>query len=303
MSRTRAATMIVTAVACLAGGDARSEGPGVPKEKSKGAARGPTAEEFAALKQRVDEQQALLMRMTQQQNEILLRLLPRTERQGTGGTVGRVFPPQSPPPPEDEALPAARPKLATITGRVEVKGKPWGPIYVYVENVKEPLVDRNVEIVQKDRAFVPNVLVVQKGTRVAFPNADPFLHNVFSPSTTHPFDLGSYRQGDKAGAVRLFNPGVVEVLCNMHAKMRANVLVVPNRHHVKVSGDGSFRLESVPVGSRQLVAWTPDARPVTESVTLTPAGANVTFALQVRTAPPPRDKIGNPRASGYSQEE
>ena len=128
--------------------------------------------------------------------------------------------------------------------------------------MKEPPVDRSVEIVQKDRAFVPNVLVVQKGTRVAFPNADPFLHNVFSPSTTHPFDLGSYRQGDKAGAVRLFNPGVVEVLCNMHAKMRANVLVVPNRHHVKVSADGSFRLENVPVGSRQLVAWTPDARPV-----------------------------------------
>ena len=76
--------------------------------------------------------------------------------------------------------------------------------------------------------------------------------------------------------------------------MRANVLVVPNRHHVKVSGDGSFRLENVPVGWRQLVAWTPDARPVTESVTLRRAGANVTFALQVEAAPPPRDKIGQP---------
>ena len=70
----------------------------------------------------------------------------------------------------------------------------------------------------------------------------------------------------------------------MHAKMRANVLVVPNRHHVKVNADGSFRLENVPVGARQVVAWTPDARPVTESVTLTPAGASVNFALQVETA-------------------
>ena len=51
----------------------------------------------------------------------------------------------------------------------------------------------------------------------------------------------------------------------MHAKMRANILVVPNRHYVKVGGDGSFRLENVPVGARQVVAWTPDAKPVTPS--------------------------------------
>ncbi len=103
--------------------------------------------------------------------------------------------------------PVARPKLATITGRVEVKGKPWGPVYVYVENVKEALVDRNVEIVQKDRSFVPNALVVQRGTRVSFPNADPFLHNVFSPSPTHPFDLGSYQQGEKARRGQVVQPG------------------------------------------------------------------------------------------------
>lgn len=301
--------MIVTAVACLAGGDARSEG----QRKSRGAARAPTAEEFAALKQRVDEQHELLMRMSQLEGEhyeFLLRLLHSTGRSGTGAdTTGRVSStptalPPSPAAPEGDApsAAAARPKLATITGRVEVKGKPWGPIYIYVDNLKEPPVDRNVEILQKDRSFIPSVLVVQKGTRVAFPNADPFLHNVFSPSTTHPFDLGSYRQGDRAGAVRLFHPGVVEVLCNMHAKMRANVLVVPNHHHVKASGDGSFRLENVPVGARQLVAWTPDARSVTESVTLTAAGANVKFALQVDAAPPPMDKMGKLRPA-YRQEE
>jgi plastocyanin len=302
MSRQRATTIIVVAVAYLATGDARSEGPG----KSRGAARAPTAEEFAALKQRVDEQHELLMMLSFE----VRQLLQSTGRAGPG-----VAPPPAPRGgdvvgggggsggtggPVSVVLPVS--KLATITGRVEVKGKPWGPIYVYVENVKESPVDRSVEILQKDRSFIPNVLVVQKGTRVAFPNGDPFLHNVFSPSATQPFDLGSYRQGDAAGAVRLFQPGVVEVLCNMHAKMRANVLVVPNHYHVKASGDGSFRLENVPVGSRQLVAWTPDARPVTEAVTLTGAGANVKFALQVGPPPPRIDKDGKPR-SGYRQEE
>ena len=53
--------MIVVAVACLAAGDARSDAPRRPR----GAARAPTAEEFAALKQRVAAQRVLLMRLTQ----------------------------------------------------------------------------------------------------------------------------------------------------------------------------------------------------------------------------------------------
>ena len=209
------------------------------------------------------------------------------------------------PPPSAESEAAASPahvKAASITGRVDLRGKPWGPVYVYVENIKEPAVDRGAEIAQKDRAFVPSVLVVQRGTRVSFPNGDPFLHNVFSPSATQPFDLGSYRQGEKPGGVRLFTPGVIEVLCNMHAKMRANILVVPNRHHVRVNGDGTFRLENVPVGARQIVAWTPDAKPMTQTVALSPGGATASFVLQVEPAPPPIDKMGRPRAPYRSDE-
>jgi len=313
MSRRRAVMMIATALLCILGGDARSRAQG----KARAGGRGPTAAEFAALKHRVEEQNELLMRLTQlegQHYEFMLKLLQNNGRLPPGSpppALPQLSPsspsssspsssaPQAPPPsPESDtsSASATRSKLATITGRVDVKGKSWGPVFVYVENIKEPAVDRNVEIVQKDRSFAPNVLLVQRGTRVTFPNADPLLHNVFSPSPTQPFDLGSYKQGEKAGTVRLFTPGVVEVLCNMHAKMRANVLVVPSRHHVKVNGDGSFRLENVPIGTRQLVAWTPDARPMTQSVSLTAAGASVGFALQVEPAPPPMDKTGKPRA-------
>jgi plastocyanin len=310
--------MIAAAMLCWLGGDTRSQAQG----KARAGGRGPTAAEFAALKQRVDEQNDLIMRLTQlegQHYEMLLKWLQTNGRIPASALPTLSHPPASAPPPaspspspssspatppesDASSSPAARPKLATITGRVDVKGKSWGPTYVYVENIKEPAVDRNVEIVQKDRAFVPNVLLVQRGTRITFPNADPFLHNVFSPSPTQPFDLGSYKQGEKAGSVRLFAPGVVEVLCNMHAKMRANVLVVPSRHHVKVNADGSFRLENVPVGTRQVVAWTPDARPMTQSVALTAAGASVGFALQVEGAPPPMDKMGKPRAPYRSDE-
>ena len=193
-----------------------------------------------------------------------------------------------------------RRRCATIAGHVVVKGKTWGPTYVYVENIKEAPSSAPSRSRRRMRAFVPNFLAVQKGTRVSFPNGDPFLHNVFSPSPTSPFDLGSYRQGEKPGVVRLFNSGAVEVLCNMHAKMRANILVVPNRHYAKVGSDGSFHLENVPVGARQVVAWTPDAKPHAESVALTPAGATVNFSLQVEPPPPPLDKTGMPAPIGKS---
>lgn len=307
MSRKRTATTIAAALAFLAAGTVRAEPPA--KERS---GRGPTAAEFAALKKRVDEQYELIMKLTQLEGahyEYLVKLL----QNGRGGGAPIALPPpavtapssSSEAPlhtPETDATAAARPRVGTITGRVDVKGKARAPIYVYVENIKEPAIDRTVEITQKDRAFVPNFLVVQRGTHVVFPNADPFLHNVFSPSPASPFDLGSYRQGEKPGTVRLFNAGVVEVLCNMHAKMRADILVVPNRHHVKVNGDGSFRLDNVPIGARTVVAWTPDAKPVTASVALTPAGASANFALQVEPAGVPLDKTGKPRPA-YRNEE
>jgi plastocyanin len=305
MIHLRATTMMTAALAVLAGGAARAEAP--PKARG---GRGPTAAEFADLKKRVDAQNDLIMQLTRIESEhyeLLLKLL-QNDRPGSAPIAlpNRDLPPpptashtpspaSSPPLPAEHDESSGRPKLATITGRVEIKGKAWGPVYVYVENVKEPAVERTVEIAQKDRAFVPNFLAVQKGTRVSFPNADPFLHNVFSPSPTTPFDLGSYRQGERPGVVRLFNSGVVEVLCNMHAKMRAFILVLPNRHYAKVAGDGTFHLENVPVGGRQVVAWTPDAKPHAASVALTPAGATLNFSLQVEPPPPPLDKTGMPR--------
>jgi plastocyanin len=264
--------MIAAATGCvLAGGVARSA--------PRAAAHPPTAEEFAALKQRVDQQYELIMKLTQiegQHYDYLLKLLGN----------GRPVPPSPPPPPPpvterddgDQPSPGPR-KFGSISGYVAVKGKARGPIYVYVDNIKEGAVERHIEIVQKDRAFVPEAVIAQRGTHVSFPNFDPLLHNVFSPSPTQPFDLGSYKQGDKAGSVRLFKPGVVEVFCNMHSKMRADILVVPNHHYVKANPDGSFRLDNVPVGARQVSAWTPYAQPVTETVNLTAAGASAKFEL------------------------
>ena len=50
-------------------------------------------------------------------------------------------------------------------------------------------------LVQYNKTFEPHVLVVPVGAVVAFPNRDPFFHNVFSLFEGKRFDLGLYEAG------------------------------------------------------------------------------------------------------------
>ena len=180
-----------------------------------------------------------------------------------------------------------------VEGKVSVSGGEVGDIYVYVENAKVPAVKgKTIEIRQEGKQFVPRVAVVPAGTNVVFPNYDSIYHNVFSTSARNSFDLGSYRAGDKPRAVTLTSPGVVEIFCNMHQKMSANVLVVPNALYTKVRPDGTFRLEGVPIGQRRIVAWSPQAKPVQQRIELTSSGAQVAFALARQEAAAHANKLG-----------
>jgi hypothetical protein len=92
-------------------------------------------------------------------------------------------------------------------------------------------------------------------------------------------------------------PGVVDVFCNMHQRMSAHVLVVPSKHYAKVRPDGSFRLEGVPVGTRNLVAWSPSLRAVKRNVDVTPAGARASFAMEYTDPQAHTNKLGQPYGS------
>jgi hypothetical protein len=98
------------------------------------------------------------------------------------------------------------------------------------------------------------VLVVPVGSTVAFPNHDPFDHNVFSQSEENPFDLGLYGR-DEAKAVKFSRAGIVRIYCNVHAQMSALVVVRDTPWYAQPSSDGGFTISSVPAGSYTLHAW------------------------------------------------
>jgi plastocyanin len=279
---------------------ARAEG-----ENPASAAAAPTRAEFDKLQTEVREQRQLIIQMLQneqQRYDMLLRLM-----QGQPGAA--ALPPASAaatalnPLAAHEAAEAdgkhgrapveSERKTASVEGKVTLPAGEVGPVYVYIDGIRmNPVRGKSIEIRQEARQFSPQVAVVQPGTSVLFPNLDSVFHNVFSSSPRNSFDLGSYRAGEKPRAVTLTSPGVVEVFCNIHQKMNAKILVVPNAYFTQVRPNGSFRLNGVPIGQRSIVAWSPHAKPTQQKVEVTGAGAQVSFVLERQDAKAHVNKLG-----------
>jgi len=122
-------------------------------------------------------------------------------------------------------------------------------------------------IEQRDRRFVPDLLVIPAGSTVSFPNFDPIFHNVFSLSKAKSFDLGNYPSG-QSRLVTFPNPGVVAVYCHLHSNMAASIVVAPSRWAARADKYGAFALKDVPAGTYTVVAWHKTAGTFRKTVTI-----------------------------------
>jgi len=194
--------------------------------------------------------------------------------------------------PAPAPAPAAT-STGTIAGTVVItRGGPDGKpkadragVVVYLDVVIEPgsegLSEANSAapaapatvhaIRQVNKAFVPAVSAVVKGTEVTFPNDDMVFHNVFSLSKSKRFDLGLYKAGTTK-SVTLTRPGIIDVYCNIHPEMAAKILVLDNPHFAVTTADGRFTIPRVPAGEYPYVAWLARGEPVRGVVTVTAGG-------------------------------
>jgi plastocyanin len=119
---------------------------------------------------------------------------------------------------------------------------------------------------QRGERFVPHVLAITTGTIVDFPNSDHIYHNVFSLSKTKSFDLGRYAAG-KSKPVKFDKPGIVRVFCDIHSHMNAFILVFGHPFFSLTDVDGRYRIDNIPPGTYNVVAWNEgvatEPRPVT----------------------------------------
>jgi plastocyanin len=133
---------------------------------------------------------------------------------------------------------------------------------------------------QRNETFVPHVLAISTGMTVDFPNSDTFYHNVFSLSKTQRFDLGRYAAGHSR-SVRFDRAGIVRVFCEIHSHMNAFILVFSHPFYALTDAEGRYRIENVPAGVYNVVAWNEGTASDPTSVTVPPGGAaELDFSLR-----------------------
>ncbi len=130
---------------------------------------------------------------------------------------------------------------------------------------------------QVGQRFIPRILAIVAGQTVEFRNSDNVFHNIFSYSPPKRFDLGRYPKG-KSRSVTFAKPGAVQVYCDIHSDMRADIIVAPTDRLGLIGRSGRFRIVDVPAGTHTVKLWTPSAgeRSVTVEV---PAKGSVSLPV------------------------
>jgi plastocyanin len=150
-----------------------------------------------------------------------------------------------------------------VSGRITMLEQPGkvatdvGSTVIFLEPTaggKGTVAARDVHIAMQSKQFLPRVRVVTAGSRVNFPNQDPFRHNVFSNTPGATFDLGLYPRGT-ARAAAFRRAGVYPIFCNIHSRMSAFVVAVPTAHYTQAQADGSWTIDRVPPGVYILHVW------------------------------------------------
>lgn len=122
-------------------------------------------------------------------------------------------------------------------------------------------------LLQKNRTFIPHLLVVPVGSLVLFPNEDPFFHNVFSLFDGKRFDLGLYESGSTKSVV-FSREGVSYIFCNIHPEMSAVVIAVSTPYYAQADAEGAFDVRRVPAGDYEMHVWVEGiTQPALESMT------------------------------------
>jgi plastocyanin len=161
--------------------------------------------------------------------------------------------------------PGASVRLAEVTARLALtQGEPAHrvakspPAVIWLNPLRPaaaaPIAPGKFTLLQKDKMFTPHLLVVPVGSSVAFPNADPFFHNVFSLFDGRRFDLGLYEAGSTRSVV-FSREGVSYIFCDIHSEMSAVVISLATPLYGFADSQGVFHMKDVPAGDYDMHVW------------------------------------------------
>jgi plastocyanin len=149
---------------------------------------------------------------------------------------------------------AASALLVTV---IDTRGVPLAGAVVTAEpaaGVPKPAPGQKAVMDQRNLTFVPDVLVVQAGTAVDFPNSDQVRHQVYSFSDTKNFQLALY--AGRAHAPVVFNrAGLVTLGCNIHDSMLGYIYVTDSPWYGRTDERGTLRFHELAPGEYTVQIW------------------------------------------------
>jgi len=153
---------------------------------------------------------------------------------------------------------------ATVSGQVQLTdSKDYSGAVVWLAPIAgEPpeTTPQIASMAHQHKTFVPHVVAIRTGSKVRFPNLDPFFHSAFSNYDGEIFDIGLHPPGSSR-EVTFRRSGVVRLFCNIHPTMSA-VIVVLNTPWFAVSNlQGSFRIPGIAPGTYRVQVFHERARP------------------------------------------
>ena len=177
-----------------------------------------------------------------------------------------------------------RPAIANFETPIERERPDLTRAVVYLQTAPRGAFEQNeparAVLDQRDETFVPHVLAITTGTTVDFPNSDRIYHNVFSLSKAARFDLGRYPVG-RSKAIRFDKPGIVRVFCDIHSHMNAFILVFSHPYFAMTDAEGRYRIDKVPPGAYNVIAWNEGVASEPRSATVPDGGSTeLDFSLR-----------------------
>jgi plastocyanin len=204
--------------------------------------------------------------------DTMIRPLLQSARKQAGQPPLENLAPGTTRPEEHE-----KPATVTVNGTIGGGGQvgPGGAVITLkpVAGFAPRATPVNRVMFQKNKAFSPHVMAVPVGSTINFKN------------------------GDEDAPEKFEHPGVIELLCNIHATMLGFVVVVDTPYYAVSDGAGSFSIKNVPPGEYEASVWHESASNVEKRKVKVDEGTTLAFtvATDKRPNPFPPDKYGKPR--------
>ena len=131
-------------------------------------------------------------------------------------------------------------------------------VIVYLKNVdyKGSVTKTQAILDQKGCVYTPHVMGVMKGQEILIKNSDATLHNIHGlPKVNTEFNFAMPKVLKEKKMTLVKSEEAFKVKCDVHPWMSAYVQVFDHPYFAVTSKDGSYKIDNIPAGTYEVVAW------------------------------------------------